>query len=198
MSGYIPNVPLSNQSLGQTQPTINTNFTILNTNMGSDHVDFTNIAPPSGNGGYHNKSTLVQQGSDPTAVSGADILYSKSVTYPGPVSFTELFLRRASGDGGAIIQMSNNTPVASSKGFTFLPGGILLQWSTGTASTGGTANTFQVPFPTACWGVTLSIQSSSVSSLHSVWCSTNPPSTTAFTAKSDGGSLAIFYFAVGN
>ena len=62
MSGYVSNVPLSNQSLGQTQPTINTNFQVLNTNFGVDHVDFTNASPSSGgNGGRHNQVSLVQQ-----------------------------------------------------------------------------------------------------------------------------------------
>lgn len=95
MSGYISNVPLSNQSLGQTQPTINTNFTVLNTNMGTDHVDFTNAAPSSGgNGGRHNKVSLVQQGANPNLTGPLASLYTKAA--PTTANTSDLYYQNGS------------------------------------------------------------------------------------------------------
>lgn len=80
MSGYVSNVPLSNQTLGQTQPTINTNFTVLNDNMGVDHVDFTNAAFPIGLGGTHEQVTLSSYGSVPYSNTGViSYAYSRGV-----------------------------------------------------------------------------------------------------------------------
>src|SRR5271157_407142 len=161
MSGYVTGVPLPNQSLGQTQPTINTNFTVLNGNFAVDHVDFTNAPPGAGgNGGRHNTVTLVQQAGDPTAATVAPIIYTKSLTYAvGPTTRTELFMRAASGDGGTIIQMSNlfGAPTIATQGSTFLPGGLMLKW--GTYTIGGGTNVqpvaFAGQFPRAVFSLTI-------------------------------------------
>jgi hypothetical protein len=44
------------------------------------------------------------------------------------------------------------TASLSAKGYTYLPNGILMQWGTGT---GGTAFSFPIPFPNACWSVNI-------------------------------------------
>jgi hypothetical protein len=90
MTGYVPNVPLSNQSLGQTQPTINTNFTVLNTAFGTDHVNYTSSAlPTAGNSGRHNQVSLVQQATDSTISGSLAALYTKAA--PTTASAADLY-----------------------------------------------------------------------------------------------------------
>jgi hypothetical protein len=203
MSGYISNVPLSNQSLGQTQPTINNNFTVLNTNMGADHVDFTFAAPPGGNGGRHNTVTMIQQSGDPAAVSSAPILYSKLSN-----AVDEIFMRRASGDGGQVVQMTTAKVVPSvnvaqaiagggttSGGSSFLPGGVVIQWGTLSGVGNGGVVPFAGTFPTACFGVTLTVQDPGASTKI---LNVRSTSTTNFTVNLSSGTIAGFYFAIGN
>ena len=40
-------------------------------------------------------------------------------------------------------------------GYQKLPGGLILQWGLGTASTNGTLNNFPIAFPKACLGLTI-------------------------------------------
>lgn len=198
MSGYISNIPLSNQSLGQTQPTINNNFTVLNTNMGADHVDFTFAAPPGGNGGRHNTVTLVQQSGDPAAVASAPILYTKSVTYAGPLTLSELFMRRASGDTGNVIQLSTKQPVAASNGSTFLPGGLMLQWGDcGTVLPTGTTVTFATAFPNNVLQVVVTVYQNGSNSTRVVTVDASTFSATTFKAYSSNNVNAR-YVAIGN
>jgi hypothetical protein len=164
MSGYVTSVPLANQSLGQTQPTINTNFTQLNTIFAIDHVAFTQAAPPGGLGGYHNTVTLNKQTVDPAAVSVGPRVYAEQVTYPGAVTRTEEFIAQASGDGGAIIALTNffNAPITAANGSSFLPGiptgasgsytsgGVVFKWGSQTGFSSGTV-TFASSFPNNCW-----------------------------------------------
>lgn len=150
MSGYVSNVPLSNQSLGQTQPIINTNFTVLNTNFGVDHVDFTNSPPISGgNGGRHNTVTLVQQAASPTSVTTAPILFCKSTT--SNTLNNDIYFVASANDGGASVQLTTTkiTPTASGNGVSFLPGGVIINWGTYVISSGSSSKavTFASAFP---------------------------------------------------
>lgn len=196
MSGYISNVPLSNQTLSQTQPTINNNFTVLNANMGADHVDFTNSPPPGGNGGLHNKVSLVQQGGDPSSATSIDILYTKSAA-----GKTEVFMRRASGDGGNVIQLTTaaGNPVASANGVSFLPGGMIIQWGLQSAPSDNVQINFPTTFPNNCFTVTATpYKSGSISSLTGFGVK-SPPSTTGFTTRFSGTTLDyIGWMAIGN
>lgn len=193
---YNPNVPLSSQQISSTTVPIQTNFTVANTNIGIDHVDFTNAAPPGGNGGLHNKSTYVVQGSDPTAVTQGPIVYAKSVSYPGPVTRNELFMRQASGDGGAVIQLTEtrNSAPSGTNGYSFLPGGVIMQWGTDAAVGNNGTVTFPIQFPNACVNVQVTLNiGSSLSNI-----GINGFNQTDFTFRTSAiGNVPITFFAVG-
>lgn len=81
----------------------------------------------------------------------------------------------------------------AASGYYKFPGGLILQWATGTASTGGNANTFPTAFATACYAVVGNNTNQ-----------TNPPTfqvsgmtTTQFTATTSSGSPSIIYVAIG-
>ena len=184
---YNPSIPQPTDLISTSQGQILTNFTQLNTQFAGDHVAF-NTGSSNGNG--HHKKVSFDASITPAAPTG-----TQSVLYPKTVgSAIQLFFQTAS----ETIQITGGSAVPAQTGSVWLPGKILLNWGVGVATTGGTVNSFVTGFPTACWGVTMSIQSNTVSSLHSVWCSTDPPSTTQFTAKSDSSSLKIFWYAIGN
>lgn len=74
---YNTNIPQPSQTLAQTQPGINTNFSLINTGFAQDHVSYatgTNV-------GKHDKITFIQGSSGKTVTpTGTDsILFTKSV-----------------------------------------------------------------------------------------------------------------------
>jgi hypothetical protein len=88
------------------------------------------------NGGWHQQSTYVVQGSDAPSVSGQIVEYAKTVS-----SFSELFVIR---DGGATpIQMTSglaNQGASASFGQSFIPGAFQIKWGTEVMSGSGTMN----------------------------------------------------------
>lgn len=190
---YLPLIPAATDDPSVSQSQIQTNFSLLNSVFGVDHVNYT----AGSNNGLHTKVTLVTAGDPAQSVAGPE-LYAKSVSYPGPTTKAEVFFQRASGDGAGIVQLTQSfsAPVIAPKGSTFLPGGVIIKWGTGAATVAGTVNNFASAFPNVCWVADVYIDSSTVSSIHSVWVSAK--STTGFTCKSDSGTLGIGYIAIGN
>src|SRR5215469_11178606 len=91
---YNTGIPAAGNTPAHDQPLMQQNFTQIATSYNTDH-----IALNSGsNAGFSNKTTLVQQGSDPANVVNAGIAYTKAVG-----ARTELFYRP---DGGPIIELS--------------------------------------------------------------------------------------------
>jgi len=133
---YNPSIPQPTDNISVSQGDLLTNFTALNTIFGTDHTAL-NVALYSGN---HKKTTLVRQAADPAAVAGAPILYTKQVTYNGPIFRDELFFRLGSGDGGAVVQLTEMNQAINSTvtGSTFMPGGFVVKW--GQFSTSGTSH----------------------------------------------------------
>lgn len=172
---------------------------VLNTNFGVDHVDFTNASPAGGgNGGRHNTVTLVQQVSDPTAVTTSPILYCKSTT--SNTVNNDIYFERASNDGSTVVQLTTSliNPIAATAGITFLPGGIIMQWNLVSLTSGG-AVTFagigMQAFPTNCFVVLLTNATSSTSRACTL---AGAPSRTGFSFIGPLGAQLTNVFAIGN
>jgi|SRR5271157_99693 len=199
MSGYVTGVPLPNQSLGQTQPTINTNFTVLNGNFAVDHVDFTNAPPGAGgNGGRHNTVTLVQQAADPIAVTTSPILYGKSTT--GNTLNNDIYFRRASNDASTVVQLTTTkvNPLAAGNGSSFLPGGLMIQW--GNQSFNGSQNptvNFPTPFPNNCFNVQLTILNTNAT-VPATWRLTSIAPNQFVSNVQATGASTLYWVAIGN
>jgi len=139
---YNPNIPQPTDFVSISQNDILNNFTQINTTFDEDHYTFDAAA----NNGKHKSVTLPEGaaiGTDPGEIA----LYSKDDgTRPA------LYLRQE--NDGTEIQMSGISPSAATNGYTFLPGGMLLQWNTSTINPSGSTT---INFPTAFSGTAYSV-----------------------------------------
>jgi hypothetical protein len=113
-NGTIPNPP---DDPANDVAQMQTNASSIASLIAIDHIGF-NIA----NGGYHNVIHFQNQtGGDPATIAGFGQEYTKTAN-----SDQQLFYKSG---GGVVTQLTGpNSPVAADYGYTWLPGGILLQW----------------------------------------------------------------------
>lgn len=109
-------IPASGQSLGNSRPQVQGNFDYINTSFAINHVAFN-----ASGVGKHKFLQMPEQGSAPTTAVNEGGLYTKEAQ-----SITNLFWRME--NNGTEIQMTNIAPNSASAGYTFLPGGMLMQW----------------------------------------------------------------------
>ena len=162
---YSNNIPQSSQSLGITQPLVLNNFSLLQTAFSANHG-----AISSTNQGKH---SFLQMPSQATSLNGLPVpvspaittlineggFYTETVTTAGPpaTSFVNLLYQAQSNgkqylltavDDGNFTEFGtngvyNSTGANYSGGWTFLPGGLLLQYG----SVSVTTSNFPILFP---------------------------------------------------
>lgn len=142
-------LPDTGQSLGGTRAQIKENFTIIQTAFNVDHVDF----DASGEG-FHAKVTF-PQGTAPTVAVDNIVLYAKDTN-----SRPTIFMRQE--NNGSEVQLTGPTPSIGANGYTFLPGGALIQWGVN-VSAGNASVTFPVAF-TTLYSITIGTRGNSGSS----------------------------------
>lgn len=159
MTIYNNNIPQPSDLLTKSQGDILNNFKQLDTSFGKDHYTFSDA---TANNGKHKQAQIVAGGAIPVGLTaGENTIYSKSVTLPGPVTSSEMFVSPdASGDeyqltvsshsNIAEFATSTNYPRAGAPkvfgGWTFLPGGLLLQYGFTTAVGTGLTINFPIVF----------------------------------------------------
>ncbi len=168
MSSYQPNIPTGLLDLSVDYQNIQTNFQQLNTSFGVDHIPFSQAAQ----NGYHVDIHFNPLPSVPAPTAGFGQLFTQT-TNDG--INTDQILYYLSG-GGKNIQLTRNLqPALATNGYTFLPGGLILQyglktipgaWPSGTDQT--ITFTTNVPanidFPNECFGVFTTFRGASSSS----------------------------------
>lgn len=144
---YRTNIPQANQRINDTQPLILQNFALLNQYFGNNHITFNAGA----DWGKHTLVKFFSQGAfpanDPAAIVGTTEKWLYNLTYKGN---PELFVRTSTTAAGSLA----NTPMTAklftsgTRGWTFLPSGIVLKFGTGTSNGGnvGTINLNEAPF----------------------------------------------------
>jgi hypothetical protein len=183
MPTYQPNIPTGTVDLNIDYLNLQGNFQTLNTTYGIDHVPFANSTPAVN--GFHgdihfnpfstvatsvtpnNYSTANQypvQGTippgAPPTVAGIGQLFSAQVN-DSINADTGLFW--LSGNGNKVALTRNFVPVRNFNGYTFLPGGLILQWGVKTGITntvppvlnGPNKVTFPLTFPNAVFSITI-------------------------------------------
>lgn len=192
---YTTGIPRSGQSLGNSRPQVQGNFDYINTAFAINHVAFN-----SSGFGKHKFVDLVEGLPDPVPAGGTNTVFSK---VGGVFALGELFYVR--GAGGTPIQMTNGNILANANGYSFLPGGILVQWGSTTSSGTGTRNVNfvadgNINFPTACWHVFAQTHITNVSN-GIVWTTANI-STTGFALGTNPevtpSGTSFSWFAIGN
>jgi hypothetical protein len=142
---YTPNTPGPGTSPAATRGPIETNFTVLNTFLGQDHV-----APDeASNQCLHKKVTLIAPIADPSVGANQGILYTKTVG-----SHRQLYFRNEE----SVQQLTGFAKGGTADAqYIDLPGNLRLQW--GRRNTNLTAGgTSTITFPIAFSAAPLSIQ----------------------------------------
>lgn len=191
----------SGDDLANSRDPIRTNFSVIQSRFDENHV---NIDGGAG-GGKHSFLQMPEQGSAPTTAAAEGALYTQSA------AGSNLFIRNntdgssyqlttmidaSSANFGTAVFTTGNTDAA---GWTFLPGGMILQYGTtdGLTTTGNTVITFPVAFPNACLSVTATMRRDTTGS---VALGVNSAGTTTFrilNTSSTAGRLA-YWMAIGN
>ncbi len=126
---YTTGIPRAGQSLGNSRPSVQGNFDYIDTSFAINHVAF-NAAGV----GKHKFLQMPEQGAAPATAANEGALYTKVAQ-----SITNLFWRLES--SGTEVQMTNIAPTNAQQGYTFLPGGLLMQWNVVTVGAAGTSTT---------------------------------------------------------
>lgn len=132
---YTTGIPTAVQSLGQTQQSIQDNFTVLDTTITADHVQM-NLSGQ----GRHNWCRYQINPTSPPTTGAAEIM-----TYS--LNTLGLFLRLANGTTDFLIER-NEAPLVAATGYTWLPGnsageGLIIQWGRNSF----VGNTLAIVFP---------------------------------------------------
>ncbi len=158
MSTYQPGIPTGTVNLDVDYQNIQNNFQQLDTTFGVDHVTYSNQTAQNG---YHTSihfnpvSTTTTNPPNnqppvvPAAVPGYGQLFSAQINDGVNIDEALFFLT----GGNRLQQLTRNfAPVAAQNGYTFLPGGFILQWGlkSGGAESAGNVN-FPIPFPNAAY-----------------------------------------------
>jgi len=165
-SMYQPGIPTGRVNFNVDYQNVQNNFLQLDTSFGVDHLPFSN---QSGQNGYHTSvhlnpvSTLTVNPSNPenfppttpTVTPGYGQLFSAQVN-DGSNTDTALYWLTG---GGILTELTRNlAPVVAQNGYTYLPGGIIMQWARFAApSNSGTLlfSTNGIEFPKNCFIVIL-------------------------------------------
>lgn len=157
---YKPNIPLPGDNLSVSQGDLKNNFGDANTSFGKNHYPFDDLTL---NNGKHKFVDMPVSAAIPAGLAaGEGTFYTKTATsesnafYSPDNSGDEYQMTRALTAQFTKFGTNTATNGTNNGGWTFLPGGLILQY--GFNSTSGTSGiVFPFPFPTAVFSVTTSI-----------------------------------------
>jgi len=190
---FTPNIPQSGQSLGNSRTQVLNNFASLRATMAANHVDV-NLTNP----GWHTYIKWSVQASDPTTGANEINEYVKVV---GGVA--KKFLATPSA-GAIFVTYPGIPPSALSNGYSYLPGGLLIQWgSVASPGTSGTVTfaTANIAFPTNLFNVQLTmgrVNASGGSGVAVIDTSQTFDKTTFSYISSTSSSVTLYWVAIGN
>ena len=160
MSVYQPSIPTVTVKFSADYLNIQGNFSVLDTSYGINHFAFSNTSSRKGKHKFVDMPFLNTSPSDTTPptslIPGDGGLYVAI-----PISKAELFYSNDA--SGRAFQMTNTNAAGASgfatfaenPGWTFLPGGLIMQWGSVASTTTGsfTDQIFPIPFPGGCYNV---------------------------------------------
>jgi len=152
---YLPNIPAATDKPSTSQGQIQGNFQAINTAFSLNHVSLGSGAAA----GKHKFVEMPNQSSTPATLSGEGTLYTLSssgsqLNYVADNQPTDLYQMTRT-IHASYSTFANQTGTNSS-GWTFLPGGLLMQWGTFTGASGSTV-TFPVTFSSAVFSVQMTV-----------------------------------------
>jgi len=160
---YNLGIPAAGNNPSTDQPNMQTNNDANDTIWNVDHYGF-NLS----NGGYHQQATFTQSGGIPsTAAANLGVLYVKSdgstsqIYYSPDASGDEYQLTVCTSANYSTFGNSTSYIANHSGGWTFLPGGLILQYGVRSSSGSSGSVTYPRTFPTATYNVQLTPTGSS-------------------------------------
>lgn len=142
--------PQDGQSLGASKAVIRNNLDGMFQVFSVEH----NTQNVLTNTGLHRQSTYPAASGRPTTTTGQINIYSRAIT-----GGTALFTSRDN-NSATVTQISNPyiiSPLSASEGYSYLPGGLIIQWGLRIceiSNVGAQFNvTFPTPFPHNCYNV---------------------------------------------
>lgn len=187
---YERDIPATANNPSVDQPDMKDNTNHIDDIIAVDHYSFNN-----NNSGWHKQSTMPVLAAIPTKVAGQGVVYTKTANgasnlfYAGDANTDEYQLTRT--DTANFATFSTNAGAGLS-GWTYLPGGVLMQWGGISAST-DTAIAFPVPFSSNVFSIQVTPRVNSNSRIF-LWVKT--VSLTQFTpaVRDSSGSGDTFLF----
>lgn len=196
---YIPTIPQPTDTLADSQPQLLSNFTLINTYIGVDHVAFNAGA----NQGKHDKVSWMPHPVGtviPLSVSSMTMMCRNTGTH------YNLFYKEHNGTvAGPDTQISNSAVITKNAlpGTSFLPGGLMIQWGYVTALAGGGSTNVNFvalglqDFTAAPFSILTQIRHNGYDA-DGVGCVT-AGATTGFTLKNSSANARDFYWlAIGS
>lgn len=186
--------------LASSKNPIRTNFQIIQTDFAVNHVAFDATGE-----GKHKFLQMPEQASAPTTAADEGGVYTKSATgtnlfFRGESDGSEYQLTTVSDANIATFGTNTGYVANHTGGWTFLPGGLILQY--GARSTPGTSGTITFPrsFPTAYFSIILTMSRNASSSTQSVTVDNAVgTSTSSFAYRSSSSNTdPIYWYAIGN
>ena len=98
----------------------------------------------------------------------------------------------------AAIQGTTAAHSFAASGFQVFPSGLILNWGTGSTSSGTGSVTFSNAFPAACFGILLTETGTSAATASNLIGSSAPGKTGCNVYSASGTGLNFFYVALGN
>ena len=152
---FLRDYPTASQAISASQPILKENFNASDDSFGTDHFAFSNTTAQNGT---HKQVQLYEgtsvNGTIPAGLKGANYesIYSSLTAGTG-----ELWMVRGASATG--VQLTGpGTPTATTAGYSFLPGGILIQWGQKIQAMSSGSNTgtitFSLPFPNKIFVIT--------------------------------------------
>lgn len=177
---YFASIPVATNYPGDDQPNMQTNYASIAGLIATDHVGFNTAG-----GGKHEQSTYIQQTVKPV-VSGTDSAVYAKLTG----SISQLFFEDQNGLEyqltGTLTATGSGGPPPTYAGQYIFAGGFIVKWGNTIVNTSTTIINFPIAFPTACYGVQMTVNNTAAATQSIV--TDSYPSTTGFTARINGPS----------
>jgi hypothetical protein len=165
---YYTDIPFATNNPSNDQPLMQQNTDAINNLIGEDHFSFNN-----NNGGLHQKTRLVNQSGLPSGIaSGMGTVYTKTVATSASTNESSLFyvpdgtsnqyqLTRTIAPSGSLFGTNTNYTGDQTGGWTFLPGGLLLQYGRIANLAKPISVTFPISFTSDVFSITSTINQTS-------------------------------------
>lgn len=209
MPTYQPNIPTGTVDLDQDYLNLQGNFQQLDISFGVDHKTFSDATAQNG---YHTKVHLV-----PTSTVASNMPKNQPITPVVPTpGYGQLFSAQIADGfdtdealyfltgGNKELQLTRNlVPVMSSNGYTFMAGGLVIQWGVKAAPPATGTVTFATSnkaFPNNCFVVTCSMKytGTAPNTASSVSVTGLTKTQFDFTIKGSSNFDGFYWIALGN